>query len=154
MTSNRNHGEAEHVERLLERQQELFGELDIMSQRQALLVQEEDTDQLLEVLSTRQQVIDRISEISAHLEPYRASWDAVMGGLDEIGKVRVRRRLDALAILAERIAKRDEADRQVLETRRQTVAGELMQVNRGRGAMAAYRAGDAETGPRMQDREA
>jgi hypothetical protein len=152
--TNRTHGETEHVEHLLERQQELFGDLDRMSQRQALLVQEQDTDQLLEVLSARQQVVDQIAQISTHLEPYRASWDAVMGGLDEIGKVRVRRRLDALAILAERIAKRDEADRQVLEARRETIASELSQVNRGRGAMAAYKAGGVVNGPRMQDREA
>jgi hypothetical protein len=152
MISETGQGDAWELERLLETQQELFTKLESMSQRQSTLIESQETDQLLEVLAERQCVIDRIAENSAALEPFRASWNAVLGGLDEIGKVRVRRRLDMLSALAERIAQRDEADRRLLEERRDAVAGELMQVNRGRGAMAAYR--EAESGPRMQDRHA
>ena len=146
-------GDAFEVERLLEQQQQLFSQLDAMSQRQSELIEAQDTDRLLSILAERQGVIDRIAQTSVRLEPYRASWDAVMGGLDELGRVRVRRRLDVLAETAERIARRDEADRRMLEVRRDAVAGEMMQVSRGRGALAAYQNG-RESGPRMQDREA
>jgi hypothetical protein len=146
------HTEAREVEILLQRQQELFSQLDAMSQRQSALIEAQDTDQLLSVLAERQAVIERIAETSARLEPYRASWDAVMRGLDEPGRARVRRRIDVLSDLAERVAKRDEADRAMLEERRDAVAGEITQINRGRGAVAAY--GGKPQGPRMQDREA
>jgi hypothetical protein len=144
--------EVREVEILLQRQQDLFSQLDAMSQRQSALIEAQDTDRLLAVLAERQSVIDRIAETSVRLEPYRASWDAVMKGLDEPGRARVRRRIDVLAELAERVAKRDEADRAMLETRRDAVAGEITQINRGRGAVAAY--GQQQNGPRMQDREA
>ncbi len=147
------HTEAREVEILLQRQQELFSELDAMSARQSELIEAQDTDRLLTVLAERQSVIDRIADTSVRLEPYRASWDAVIAGLDESGKERVRRRIDLLAELAERVARRDEADRRLLEERRDAVAGEMVQINRGRGAMAAYGTGP-QTGARMQDREA
>ena len=77
----------------------------------------------------------------------------MLAGLDETGRQRVRRRIDVLSELAERVAKRDEADRRLLEQRRDAVAGEMVQINRGRGAMAAYKNGP-HAGPRLQDREA
>ena len=145
--------EAREVEILLQRQHELFSQLDTMSERQSSMVEAQDTDQLLTLLAERQGLIDRIAETSAHLEPYRASWDTLLARVDELGRVRIRKRLDALSEIAERIARRDEADRQLLEERRDAVAGEMMQINRGRGAMAAYQTGPGAS-PRMQDREA
>jgi hypothetical protein len=141
------------VEGLLERQQELFSRLDDMSARQSQLIESDQTDQLLELLAGRQGVVDQIAQTSSMLEPYRASWESVMSGADDQSRIRIRRRLDALAGLAERVATRDETDRRTLEQRRESIASELVQVNRGRGAMAAYRSG-GEAGPMLHDREA
>ena len=141
------------VEQLLERQQELFTRLDAMSARQSQLIEGDQTDQLLELLASRQSLVDQIAQTSSMLEPYRASWESVMSGANETGRLRIRRRLDALAGLAERVAARDESDRRTLEQRRESIAAEIVQVNRGRGAMAAYQTG-AQSGPMLHDQEA
>ena len=146
--------EVSEIDRLLERQHELFRQLDGLSQRQTVLVTQGQTEALLEVLGDRQRVIDGIAETNAFLEPYRCRWDGVMGGLPEAARSRLRGRLDALALLADTIARRDEADRAELERRRNAVAGELAQINRGRGAMSAYGARPEGPAPAFKDQEA
>lgn len=146
----------EHVESLLAEQQGLFVRLDGLSERQAGLIREDRTDQLLDVLAERQVVVDEISRISTQLEPWRGNWSEFVRTLGEDVRKRVRERIDAVAALAQRIAERDERDRKMLESRKDAVAGELGQVDRGRSAMSAY-GGSAARGsnsPRFQDREA
>jgi hypothetical protein len=146
--------EVSEIDRLLERQHELFARLDGLSQRQSLLIAQGQTEALLEVLGERQRVIDGIAETNAFLEPYRCRWDHVMSGLAEAVRGRLRSRLDAMALLADGIAKRDESDRLELERRRNAVAGELAQINRGRGAVSAYGAGPGTPPPTFSDQEA
>lgn len=86
------------------------------------------------------------------LEPYRPRWAALLASLPEAERDRVNRRLDALSELAGRIAERDETDRRRLEQRRDAVASELKNIDRGRGAVAAY--GPGTPSARFQDREA
>lgn len=142
------------IEALLGRQQALFDRLDALGQRQSELIEGDEADGLLELLSERQRLIDGIAEVSGLLEPFKSRWAAVMEELPGAQRERVRRRLDALAGLTARIAQRDEADRQNLERRRDAVAMELAQVSRGRGALAAYGGGRPVSGAKFQDREA
>jgi hypothetical protein len=146
--------EVAEVDRLLGRQHELFRELDGLSQRQTVLVAQGQTEALLEVLGDRQRVIDGIAETNAFLEPYRSRWDAVTAGLPEATRARMRTRLDAMALLADGIARRDEADRMELEQRRNAVAAEMAQISRGRGAVSAYGAVKSDPPPTFSDREA
>jgi hypothetical protein len=141
------------VEELLTLQHEFFTQLDSLSAEQSALVDGERTPELLELLGRRQRLIDGIAEINGLLAPARAQWSEIMAGLPEEMRLRVNRRLDALAGLAARIAQRDEADRARLEGRRDAVAGELARVGRARGAIGAY-AGPSGGGARFQDREA
>lgn len=141
------------VEELLTLQQEFFGQLDALGERQTSLVEEERTGELLELLGQRQRLIDGIAEIGTMLEPFRARWGEVMDGLPDEMRDRVRQRVDLLATLAARIAQRDEVDRQNLERRREQIARELSQMSRGRGALAAYGLGP-RVPARFQDREA
>jgi hypothetical protein len=145
--------EVGQIERLLERQHALFRQLDGMSQRQSILISDGQTEALLEVLAARQRVIDGIAETNAFLEPYRPRWDVVMNGLDSALRARLRARIEAMAALADTVAKRDEADRLELERRRNDLAVELTQVNRGRGAAAAYAPSSPPT-PNFRDEEA
>lgn len=150
-------GKPEHggmcVETLLTRQQELFGRLDALSQRQGALIQSDETDRLLRLLTERQDIIDEIAKTNSELEPYRGRWDAFLGELPAASRDRVKVRLDAVAHLAGTIAQRDEADRRELQSRRDAMVTELSKVATGRGAMAAYGPAAAD-GARFQDREA
>ncbi len=145
------------VEGLLTRQQELFGLLDSLSQKQALLIRADETDRLLHLLGERQDIIDQIARTNAELEPYRGRWEAFLDELPSASRERVKVRLDAVAQLAGTIAQRDEVDRRELQQRRDAMAMEMTKVAVGRGAMAAYGAGvgagiDREA--KFQDREA
>jgi hypothetical protein len=145
---------AASVETLLVRQEELFGRLDALSRKQSDLIQADETDRLLRLLTERQTVIDQIAETNAVLEPFRARWDAFLDELPEVHRQRVRTRLDAVAQLAGMIAQRDEHDRRELQARRDAMAQELTKVASGRGAVAAYGGATSGDGPRYQDREA
>ena len=141
-----------HVESLLSHQADLFGRLDALSQQQAELIRQDETDRLLSLLGERQDLIDQIAATNTQLEPYRGRWDAFLGELTDAGRERVRVRLDAVAKLADLIAQRDETDRRQMQVRRDAMAADLAKVASGRGAMAAY--GTAGSEPRFQDREA
>ena len=143
------------VEGLLTRQQELFGRLDTLSQKQAQLIHDDETDRLLRLLTERQDIIDQIARTNSELEPYRGRWEAFMDELPEVNRQRVKTRLDAVAHLAGVIAQRDEVDRRELQVRRDAMVTELSRVATGRGAIAAYGSfGEEEPGARFQDREA
>jgi uncharacterized protein YhaN len=142
------------VESLLIKQHELFDRLDALSQRQATLIRADETDRLLHLLGERQEVIDQIAKTNAGLEPYKARWEAFMQELPLPNRERVRKRLDAVAHLADVIAQRDETDRRELQQRRDAMAGELSKISNARGAMAAYGNGGVMTAPKYQDREA
>lgn len=141
------------LEELLSLQQRYFSELESLGRTQSTLVEEERTTELLDLLGRRQRLIEGIAEINALLEPFRSRWDDVMRGLPPDMQDRVRRRVDALAGAAARIAERDEADRRNLERRRDAVAHELARLDRNRGALAAY-GNTPAPGARFQDREA
>jgi hypothetical protein len=145
------------VEALLRRQQDLFTKLDVLSAQQAALIQQEQTDQLLDVLARRQIIVDEIGRLSAEIEPWRARWTQFIAALPDADRQRVREQVDAIAILAQRIAARDESDRKLMEQRKGALAVELGHVSRGRGAVAAYGSsgqGNGSAAPRFQDREA
>lgn len=142
------------IEALLSQQESLYARLDALGDRQSELVAAEETDRLLELLAERQGIIDGIAQVDELLGPYKTRWPAVMEALPPEERERVRRRLDALSAVMGRIARRDEADRASLQQRRDSVAVELAQIGRGRGALAAYGGPRPGASPRFQDREA
>lgn len=139
--------------RVLEAQSALFGQLDALSQRQALIIAEDDPERLLEILAERQRVIDRIEGARRELEPVRVQWEAQLARMDPAWRKDVGARVDALARLAEGVAKRDDEDRKTLMQRREDVARELAAVTAGGRAAAAY-GPRGDGGARFQDREA
>ncbi len=141
------------VEGLLDTQHELFDRLDALSQQQSSFIRADETDRLLNLLTERQRVIDQIAGTNAKLDPYRGRWEAFMDELPPTNRERVRKRLDAVAKLADQIAQRDEVDRRELQTRRDAMAHELTKIDNGRGAVAAY-GGRPMSQPKFQDREA
>jgi hypothetical protein len=142
------------LESLLEQQEALFTKLDELSGSQARLIEGDHTDRLLDVLAARQVVVEEIAVITRRLDPWRSRWSDFVALLDEHQRDRVRQRVDSVAALAQRIAERDEKDRELMEARKESIATTIGQVHRGRGAMAAYGGQRPGDGPRFQDREA
>jgi hypothetical protein len=140
------------VARALTRQLDLYRRLDVLSQRQGRLIEDDDTDGLLAVLGERQVVVDEISGIGAELEPIRHRWEAFLQELPGPTREQLRSLVDALAEVAGVVAGRDESDRKRLELRRTAVGRELASVARGRSAVVAY-GGTVGTVPFFQDRE-
>ncbi|MFG0259625.1 MAG: hypothetical protein ACF8LK_04650 [Phycisphaerales bacterium JB041] len=140
---------------LLDEQETLFVRLDALSKRQQSLVEGERTDDLLRVLAERQTVIDHIADLARQLQPYRDRWDAVLAEAKPDQRARLVCQVERMADLAAMVATRDDADRKLMERRRDALAGELAGTGRSKGAVAAY-AGATKQRPaaRFQDREA
>ncbi len=149
---------APRLVRVLDRQIELYAELERLSSRQSDLVRGDEPDALLDLLARRQVLVEQVTDLNQQLEPFTREWDRLAerlspGQRDEIGSRT--RRLDELI---ETITGRDEADRRALESRRESVASEINALSNKRAAVAAYggRAGGGGSGgasPRFQDRE-
>lgn len=139
---------------LVDEQLSLYGRLDELSRHQHKLIGDDDTDGLLRVLGERQVLIERITDASARMAPFRARWDDHVSGLGEEDRSRLRRGLDDLSKLMGQIAERDESDRAVMEHRRESVKSQLGEVKRGSAAVSAYGGSGPARGPRFQDRSA
>lgn len=143
------------LRRLLDEQETLFVRLDALSKRQRALVEEERTDELLRLLTERQTVIDAVGGIAREVQPYRDRWEAVLAEASAEQRERFSEQIERVAELASRVAARDDADRKLMEQRRDTLAGELAGAGRARGAVAAYGGGKAgRPAAKFQDREA
>lgn len=124
--------------RMLDEQAELCAGLDALSVQQSRAVSGGDTDALLRVLGQRQPIVDRIGEINALLEPFRARKDALMQTLGRAQRDALMQRVGRIAALVESVRARDDQDRASLEKQRTTVTDELATLTRGRGAASAY----------------
>lgn len=151
-------GEAGRLRRLLEEQRELCRSLDVLGVQQETCIEADDTDGLLRVLAERQSIVDRVSVVSAELEPLRVRKDEIFANISEDQRAEVKLVVGELNELAERITRRDDAQRVMLEAKRARLAEQIAGVNRGRGAVAAY--ANRPTGyappparPRFEDRQ-
>lgn len=137
---------------VLDRLHERFGALRALCDRQGTLVESDDAEGLVAIMNERQPVIDEIQRIDRELEPLRTQWVAGAPGLPGAFRERIARRIEEIGELSAAVAQRDETDRAAMARRRDEVAERLVEIGRGRGALAAY--GRAATGPSFQDTEA
>jgi hypothetical protein len=139
---------------LLDEHEVLFTRLDALSKRQGSLVEAESTDDLLKVLTERQTVIETIESVARELQPFRDQWDSVLARANTEQRDRFSVQIDRLSDLAAQVAARDDADRQLMERRRDALAGELAGTGKARGAVAAYGSPPPQRVAKFQDREA
>jgi hypothetical protein len=144
------HDAMAHVENLVAELVALYGQLDALSQRQTELVGGASLDPLLDVLSERQPIVDRIDAVTGELGPILADREAVLAAAGP-GAGELRLRLAGVEQMAEAINARDERDRAALMQRRQSVSDELAGIGTARAANRAY-GGPSDTRPRLQDR--
>ena len=137
----------------LETALDLYGELDRLAAEQARLIDDDDTQSILDILARREPVIARLTEQSERLRPFDGAWPVVLGELDDTTRVIVEQRLDTLGTISTRIAEQDQRVRDRLEMRRDAMRDELAGLSTGKNAVGAY-APSAESNPKFQDREA
>jgi flagellar biosynthesis/type III secretory pathway chaperone len=134
---------------LLQQQRDLYEQLHQLSEQQSQLIAEGQTDQLLNVLSQRQAMVEQLTQINSRLSPYRDHWSEVAERLPGGDRDRLRRLLDEVQHLLQAILDRDESDRAQLETARQRVGERLEQSPRAGMARKAY--GQAGANARFTD---
>jgi flagellar biosynthesis/type III secretory pathway chaperone len=109
-------------------------------QRQAITG--DKPERLLEVLSRRKVILNRLGELAQSLRPYQAEWADVRRRLPED----VRQQVDALvneinAVLGD-ILRADEEDTKMLSARKSSTAQQLSSLNAGRKVGSAYAASE------------
>lgn len=138
---------------LLERQHEVLSSLLSLSRRQGEQIESANDDGVLEVLASRQPLVEELVRLNESLRPYREAWDRHLAALPIGQRDHAARRAEVVASLARTLAQRDESDRVRLATRRDALADELAQLGTRRGALSAYRP-PPRAGAAYQDREA
>lgn len=141
----------ERLRALVREEISLLGQVDALSQRQAALIGQDDAEPLLALLAERQGIMERVAALAEEAATAR---EACEGGrrIPAAEWREIERSMAAVAELAERIATRDRADVGTLTLARDGIATEMTQVDKGRGAAAAY-ARPAARGPKYQDRQ-
>ncbi len=137
---------------LVERQGALYATLDALSQHQSGLVEMGDAEGVLEVLRSRQGVLDELATIADEQRPLRDRWASSLAMIDPSAREEMAARVRAMERVAAEINKRDERDREKLAAQRDGIASELASVGRTKRAVSAYGAAPSY-GARFQDRE-
>ena len=141
--------------RVLDRQTHLYQRLDALGSEQSTHIKNSATDKLLSTLAKRQAVIDDITALNQHAEPFANDWPTLLDALPAEQRPGLRQRIDRLENLISRIAERDEADRATLEARRKEISADLSSMSNQRSAMNAYAGAAPNTNPtpRYQNRQ-
>lgn len=116
MTISLNPAWASELVELLDQQRCLYAQLQQLSRQQGRLVGDAGADMsgLVLVLGQRQNLIDQLARLNAHVEPYRRNWPALWESLDAASRVRVRGLIEEIQALLDQIVGRDEKDRAAL----------------------------------------
>ncbi|MGD9692876.1 MAG: flagellar export chaperone FlgN [Phycisphaerales bacterium] len=133
--------------RLLERQRDALRQVGELARAQRNLIEREDTDGLLALMTQRQTALQEATSAGEELLAMRSATAQV----DDAHSAEIERLRDEVSALVQEISTLDEEDRRTLERKRERVLEEMSGVSRAREAAAAY--GSRESGARYQDRE-
>jgi hypothetical protein len=137
----------DHLVQRLERQRDLYRQLDELSREQAGIIAEgwdpqadpSPSDRLLRLLSSRQKLIDELGELHRQLSPYRENWASIWSAMPQADRSRVGPLVTEVEQLLAGIIEQDDRDRKQLERGHQQVAGQMRRVNNAGRAIHAYR---------------
>ncbi|MGE5609852.1 MAG: hypothetical protein ACM359_11395 [Bacillota bacterium] len=127
----------------LEQQVECYRRLAKLAAVQHEHVQREQTEELLQVLGHRQEVLEQITRLERTLAPVKKQWGTYAGRLDRAERARAEAMLGETRELLEQITTADRNDALVLQQRKINLGRQInqaaaaKQVNRNY-AMAAY----------------
>jgi hypothetical protein len=131
----------------LERQRDLYRQLDALSREQAGIIAEgwnldadpSPSEQLLRLLSDRQKLIDELDGLHRQLAPYRDNWQSIWSTMAQADRHRIGPLVSEVEQLLARIIEQDDRDRKQLQQNQQQVTGQMRRVNNAGRAINAYR---------------
>lgn len=124
---------------LLERQLALYRGLSELSAQQSATIEQGEPEPLLNVLASRQRVIEDLTGVNRELEPYRKRWDDLWASLAESDRGRIGDLVRAVQQLLTQIIAQDERDRSALQAAKNRVGAEVQRISRAGAAVQAYR---------------
>jgi hypothetical protein len=135
--------ESDPVILALAEQVECYRRLVKLSQVQRDYVQQSQTEQLLDVLLRRQEVLVQLKELEEVVAPARKQWGAYVARLDEGDRSRAQRMMDETRALLEQITSADRDDALVLQQQKLSLGKQINQASSARQvnrnyAVAAY----------------
>jgi len=138
---------------LLRHQATLYTRLEGFSQKQRMLVAEEDNKLLLALLADRQKLSLELAKLSRRLGPVRENWPKYRETMTADERREAAGLLDGMRSCLSRVLENDEQDARVLRVRKHMVRSALAE-SQSRGAAAgAYRAAAASSGRRLDEEQ-
>lgn len=138
---------------LLTQQQVLYKAILKLSAQQTALVDAADAEALLNHLTQRQHLVDRLGQINQQIDPYRQDWRGVYDALPPAAQTTVSALVQQAEDSLAAIIAQDEADRKTLEKSKAAMGGELTQVNKAGLAAAAYAGRSSRPSPRYTNHQ-
>ena len=131
---------------LLAEQCALCRELAGLGERQRSLIAADQAEELLQVLGRRQGIIERLGALSQRIRPYQQRWPQVRAGLSVEAGRRVDEMVSEVNSHLAGILEGDQADAELLASRRQTAGANVNRLKATRLAGAAYAASQQGSG--------
>ncbi len=131
--------ETGEVMTLLNEQASLYGRLELLADRQRLLVSDDDVRPLFELLADRQRLSEQLLRIGGCLGPVRRQWPLFRERLSSADQAEADRLWNEAGVRLRRVMESDERDARVLSGRKQAVAAALGNSQTTGEVMSAYR---------------
>jgi hypothetical protein len=127
-----------HVIELLMRQTSLYEQLRELCAKQRDLIELNQTENLLQVLRSRQLIMNALKQVQTELAPLRGNWQMACTDLSSSDRELVSTLIERARGDVQAILDSDRQDTAMLSARKQTVARELRDLSGTRTAGTAY----------------
>jgi hypothetical protein len=124
----------------LERQVGCYRRLAKLAETQHEFVQQGQTEQLLNVLQSRQEVLDQLAALERQIAPAKQAWQSYLAGLASGERNRAEGLLSETRQLLEEITTADRNDALVLQQRKLNVGRQINQASAARQINRSYAA--------------
>jgi hypothetical protein len=135
----------------LEQQVVCYQKLAKLAEAQHEFVQQGQTEQLLQILSRRQEVLDQVSRFERTLASAKGNWNGYISALDAAQRVRAEALLADTRRLLEQITSADRNDAMVLQQRKLQLGRQINQTASARTLNRSYAAAAYGTRPPNMD---
>jgi hypothetical protein len=151
MNGNPNHLKDQPVITALAGQVDCYRRLAKLAALQHVHVQQGRTEQLLEVLKCRQEVLDRVAGFEAVIVPAKRIWGEFVAGLNATARTMAESLLAESRQLLEQITTADRNDAMVLQQRKLSLGREINRTGAARQVNRSYAATAYGSRPSQMD---
>ncbi len=136
---------ADSLIELLQQQCQLVDQIAMLAEKQRTIIATGQNQSLLELLTRRQELIDRLTSGQQELMPLTESLDRYLAQIETKKRDIIRDLLDHIAQHLDEIMQRDEQDQQALQKHREEMKQEMHAIGTTQRARQAYRSQSTET---------